>query len=148
MNESVNTNAEICTADITVIATNATSDMLDYIDEFIYVEGWPDKSAGLSFDHDEMVLYFMKDGALKALTVESPVAADSAMEYSPVDALKALLYEAGIQILDDKLHSDVVNDKALCTNFHGLRNSSCDTSTGWVDLTAEVDMQYCYLSWE
>ena len=48
---------------------------------FIYVEGWPDKSAGLSFDHDEMVLYFMKDGALKALTVESPVAADSAMEY-------------------------------------------------------------------
>lgn len=88
------------TVDIETLTRTCTAKDVD-LDFLLKVNGLPVLCLGFGFTDNEVRLYSGLNGKLVVHYVESPTEAGAAVDYTPEDAVLALLEDAGITVGDD-----------------------------------------------
>lgn len=137
-------------ADVEVIVQSDLKELYS-LELFLAVAGCPDLCVGFEFADNAISMFTGLDGTPTKLTVEAPVEAGAAMEYTPFYAVKALLAEAGITINEDNgfcANEKAAGARSLSEAFADIKASWADTVYTASELKDAVHDAYTDLEWD
>lgn len=125
---------------------------MDSLDLYFRPNNAPDLCMGLDLSSSEIVLYVANEGKVVEYYVESPIEAGSMSEYTPADAVRAILDEVGIDTDANGLLSRTnrfTADLATMVSSDAIQKNVAATQlTRMDDLLAAVEDAYQDMTWE
>lgn len=141
------------TADIETLTRTATAKDVD-LDYMLKVNGLATMSLGFGFTDNEVRLYSGLTGKLVVHYVEAPTEAGAAVDYTPEDAILALLEDVGITIGDDDsfcvstAYPDAKPLDAFGDEDYVIDAENADATVTFSYLRAAVEDAYTGYDWE